>query len=136
MSHRHNVPVPSSSIRHESLMPFDVILAEMSWRLAWNDPTPLGFCIAAAHLLASGLSYATGRIDRRQAEKSSIAWFWFVLALAMLGLGLNKQLDLQNLLTAIGREIARQGGWISQRRTVQFVFVCICITIGLISAGA
>ena len=51
----------------------------------------------------------------------------------MFLLCLNKQLDLQSLLTNIGRIVANQGGWYDQRRTIQFWFV---VAIGLASVAA
>ena len=49
--------------------------------------------------------------------------FWTLACLAVLALGLNKQLDLQTQLTAIGRSIARGGGWYAERRGVQRLFI-------------
>ncbi len=50
-------------------------------------------------------------------------WFWALTAAGLLLLGLNKQLDLQTLLTATLRQLARQDGWYEQRRMVQLVFI-------------
>jgi hypothetical protein len=55
---------------------------------------------------------------------------WLVVATVMFLLGINKQLDLQSLLTNIGRIIANHGGWYEQRRTIQFWFV---VAVGLVS---
>ena len=51
----------------------------------------------------------------------------------LVALGLNKQLDLQMLLTAIGRDIAVMQGWHEQRKLVQLVFVSV-VAIGGIGA--
>lgn len=53
---------------------------------------------------------------------------WSGLAVILLALGVNKQLDLQTWMTAVGRALAREQGWYEQRRFVQVVFV-ICITV-------
>lgn len=52
----------------------------------------------------------------------------------MLVLGLNKQLDLQSLLTEVGRALARAEGWYGQRRVVQGWFIALilaamCVTL-------
>ncbi len=55
---------------------------------------------------------------------------WLGITAVMFLLCLNKQLDLQSLLTNIGRIVANRGGWYEQRRTVQFWFV---VAVGLAS---
>lgn len=62
--------------------------------------------------------------------------FWILAALAMLVLGLNKQLDLQTQLTAIGRKWARDGGWYQQRREFQALFIIIGALVGAAAFGA
>lgn len=49
--------------------------------------------------------------------------FWIYVAAFMTFLGFNKQLDLQTLVTEIGRSIALYSGWYDQRQTVQLVFI-------------
>ena len=49
--------------------------------------------------------------------------FWVILAVMFTGLGINKQFDLQSLLTQIGREIARSQGWYEHRRHMQELFI-------------
>lgn len=56
--------------------------------------------------------------------------FWFAAMLLMVALGINKQLDLQSLLTELLRGWAKAAGWYEDRRSVQEV------TIGLIAAFA
>jgi hypothetical protein len=51
--------------------------------------------------------------------------------LLMAFLCLNKQLDLQSLLTDVGRVLAKQEGWYGQRRAVQRWFV-----VSVAAAGA
>jgi len=41
----------------------------------------------------------------------------------MLALGINKQLDLQSLITAIGRFYARRDGWYENRLIVQYTVI-------------
>lgn len=49
--------------------------------------------------------------------------FWALAAAAVLALGLNKQLDLQTQLTAMARQVARDGDWFQYRRQVQAGFI-------------
>lgn len=49
--------------------------------------------------------------------------WWLALTIILLILGINKQLDLQSLLTEVGRAAAKTEGWYGQRRQVQFAFV-------------
>ena len=49
--------------------------------------------------------------------------FWFGLAILLVCLGINKQLDLQSLLTAGGRCLAKAQGWYESRRLVQIVVI-------------
>jgi uncharacterized membrane protein len=54
----------------------------------------------------------------------------------MIGLGVNKQVDLQSLLTEVGRQIARAQGWMDKRRIVQvwfIVFFGIAAVAGVLS---
>ena len=44
---------------------------------------------------------------------------WLVMTAVMAALALNKQLDLQSLLTDIGRVAARHQGWYAERRSFQ-----------------
>lgn len=49
--------------------------------------------------------------------------FWGMVAILMLALAINKQLDLQSAMTAVGRCLAQAGGWYDNRRIVQFGFI-------------
>ena len=107
------------------------LLAEINWRPAIGDPDPLGWTITVAYLAAGCFCVSAGRHANKQSGRGNIPWFWYGLAVMMFGLGLNKQLDLQVLLTQIGREVAKQGGWLQYRRLVQAVFVIAAAGIGV-----
>ena len=49
--------------------------------------------------------------------------FWGLVTLAMLCLGVNKQLDLQSMLTAAGRCLSQLQGWYEERRVFQRDFI-------------
>jgi hypothetical protein len=61
-----------------------------------------------------------------------------MLTLLLVFLTVNKQLDLQSALTAIGRCSAQMHGWYDQRGAVQLLFIAVvatvCVSVGLLSA--
>lgn len=50
-------------------------------------------------------------------------------------LAINKQLDLQSWFTAVGRSLARSGGWYSDRQFVQTMFVIFVAAAGAYGFG-
>ena len=77
-------------------------------------------------------------LDARDTTRRRERWFWFAAAALLLFLALNELLDLQTLLTAAGRRIARDGGWYRERRTVQLWFVVglgSAVAFGLVLVG-
>ena len=87
------------------------------WEPQIGDPSVLGwftvFCYFAAGLLCL-------RASNRDASAKNL---WRALGLALAVLGINKQMDLQTLLTQIGRDFARSEDWYDQRRELQRIFV-------------
>ena len=55
---------------------------------------------------------------------------WLLLAALLFALAINKQLDLQSLLTEIGRLLAYDQGWYARRRDVQAVFIVALLVTG------
>jgi len=130
-----------------------------SWRPGIGDPSPLGWTTVAAYALTAIACFLAARAERRigQADARAEAaahpvfwrpdlarqttarrdwtlgrrrWFWRLLALGFLVLGVNKQLDLQSLVTVIGRRLAIEQGWYDARQEVQTTFV-----IGVAASG-
>jgi hypothetical protein len=81
---------------------------------ASHDAGALPWLAVALYLVAACLC-----LWRCRGTAGRERWFWLLAGLAMLLLGLNKQLDLQTQLTALGRQLARDGGWYGQRRAFQ-----------------
>ncbi|RUL87325.1 hypothetical protein [Tautonia sociabilis] len=103
-----------------------------TWRPGIGDPTVLGWATAASYL---AVAVACARIAWRPAGRPGSAGprsaaFWGMLALGMLLLGINKQLDLQSLVTDLGRRLAREQGWYDVRHEVQRLFI-----LGVTGAG-
>lgn len=119
---------------------------EGRWHLAVGDPTPLGWLTFVAYMLAVILcwrAYQSSVVDVCMQAASApieahrqrlLARWWLGLAALMLLLGLNKQADLQTLLTEVGKDLARAQGWYSERRKVQFAFIAI-LALALVTTG-
>jgi len=119
-------------------------ISQIYWRPRIGDPTFMGWLTVAAYGLTAILCFVAA-LKRPAAAPGAAAAsdagaearrerrMWMGVAVLMAFLCLNKQLDLQSLLTNVGRIIANQGGWYEQRRTIQFWFV---VAVGLISVAA
>ena len=59
---------------------------------------------------------------RKTQVSSGEQYLWLFFIIVLFALGINKQLDLQTLLIATGRELARSEGWFDMRRQVQALF--------------
>ena len=94
-----------------------------------GDPTVLGWATFILYLLAAWLSFRSAKTGRTEPE---FARSWRVLALLLLLLGLNKQLDLQTSLFALGRRLATAAGIYEHRRSIQLAFF-IGLMVGLIA---
>ena len=87
------------------------------WRPGIGDPTIWGWLTVANYALAVVMAVKAARADWRNSQ------FWAFLAMVMLALGINKQLDLQSLLTAVFRSNAIRHGWYDHRREMQKMFI-------------
>ncbi len=112
------------------------LLEQIKWRPTIGDPTLMGWITVAAYFLCAAVTlklyFSSQNIFPREVAVKQ-KQFWLCLGLIMLFLGINKQLDLQSLLTATGRYFAHKDGWYAQRRNVQ-VIVIIGILISLTTA--
>ena len=111
---------------------------EPRWTPGIGDPTVLGWVSVVAYFVAAWLCQ---RASRKRLDPASelpthrLVRFWLALALIMCVLGINKQLDLQSLLTQVGRDLAIAQGWYQDRRSVQLWFVGIVLAIALAAFG-
>jgi hypothetical protein len=114
------------------------ILAEVvegRWRPGIGDPTVMGWVTVAAYLVAAlGCFRAAWREPLPDGtRRSRPAPFWLVLASLMVVLGINKQLDLQSLVTQIGRDVIVSRNLYRQRRALQAGFILV---VALVCAGS
>jgi hypothetical protein len=95
------------------------------WRLGIGDPTLIGWATVVAYFAAVwGCARAAWReplADGSPRVKPSR--FWLALAALMLALGINKQLDLQTLVTDVGRNVVVSLGLYERRRVYQKWFI-------------
>ena len=128
----------------------DVFFSEIvggAWAPGIGDPSIVGWLTVAAYFasaLACGMASRAGRMSTDRPAASAIFWrpdlvagrgrppaepdgkfegFWVVLTLLLVMLGINKQLDLQSLVTDVGRRLAHAQGWYEQRQQIQIRFV-------------
>ena len=102
------------------------------WSPQIGDPNITGWLTVIAYLVCFGLAcMVTTRLKAQRGR-----FLWFAISGLMLFLALNKQLDLQTVLTATGRCMSHIQGWYEDRQTVQKLFigamiVCISLAIAL-----
>jgi phosphatidylserine synthase len=89
------------------------------WSPGIGDPTLAGWLTVLAYALCCVLAFKVTRRARKGRERG----FWMLVTLAMAFLALNKQLDLQSLLTSVARCVAQAQGWYADRRGVQKEFI-------------
>jgi hypothetical protein len=114
-------------------------ISELDWRPTIGDPTFMGWFTVAAYAVAGGLAAfaalaggRTGGIDHNSPGQRRR--MWLAVAGLMMCLCINKQLDLQSLLTEIGRVLSRHEGWYEQRRDFQIWFV-LGVIVGAVVFG-
>jgi hypothetical protein len=110
--------------------------ADGRWRLGLGDPTIWGWLVTLMYFGVVAMCVAAWRREDwafLRGGRGMRPRFWLVVGAVMLVLGLNKQLDLQTLVTSVGRSLAKSQGWYEKRRLVQGVFVAVT---GLVALGA
>ena len=103
------------------------VITELQWRPTIGDPTVMGWftvtAYAAGGVLAALSGWAARSGDAAHQGARNNGRLWLAVAVVMAYLCVNKQFDLQSLLTDIGRVTARHQGWYGQRRVFQKWFV-------------
>lgn len=107
-----------------------VIAEDGRWQPGIGDPSPMGWATVAAYLLAAAVCFAYAL---RSSEGAGHRLLWLGIAAVLLVLGINKQLDVQSLLTQIGRDFSQEQGWYESRRNVQRAFI---VVLGAMAAAA
>lgn len=86
--------------------------------------------------LAAGIASARAalRCGRHGAERAERR-FWWIATAVLLFLAVNKQLDLQSLLTMVARCHAALAGWYDDRRGIQKAFIWLVAGGGVAALG-
>lgn len=107
-----------------------VLVAAMTtygWEPGPGDPSKAGWIIFASYLVVSAFLWHTARREQAAGQDT---FLWRVLAVACLVLAINKQLDLHNAITSLGRNLARAEGWYEQRRNFQLGLILAVLAAG------
>lgn len=100
------------------------------WHWGLGDNNVMGWVTVLVYLAAAvgsaRVALALRGIDSVERRERR---FWWIAAALMLGLALNKQLDLQTLLTLVARCNAHLAGWYDIRRTIQREFI-LAVALG------
>ena len=96
------------------------------WAPSIGDPTVMGWVTVVVYFTVAIICLKAATTEN--ANKSE-KLFWFYLTFFLIALGINKQLDLQSLLTQTGKDLAIAQGWYKDRRFMQMGFI---ILIGLL----
>lgn len=94
------------------------------WSPTIGDPSVMGWGTVFAY---GGAAILCGFASAR--AQPPVRVFWIGLTLILTALMINKQLDLQTALTAVGRCVSQMQGWYEDRRAFQMRFI-----LGLLSA--
>ncbi|MFV0359135.1 hypothetical protein [Tropicimonas sp.] len=98
------------------------------WVEIFGDPILRGTVFMLAYGIAAVLMLRVAQQSRGR-EK----WLWWLSASLFLFQVVNTHLDLQGLVWATGRCLARAQGWYEERRKIQAAFVGVMATVVLIS---
>jgi hypothetical protein len=103
------------------------------WRPGIGDPTFLGWFTALAYLLSAlACRRAARRARGAQSGARRMRHAWTAFAVLMLALGINKQLDLQSLLSYTAKDMALAQGWYAERAQVQQLFISGVVALALL----
>lgn len=119
-----------------------LIVEDGVWRPGIGDPTVMGWLTVLVYFVTAYLCFRCfdGLTRRQPPGPKPVRLWWLGLAIALVALGVNKQLDLQSLVTTVGRSMARSQGWYESRRTAQFMFIAgigvagVAATVGVLFA--
>jgi hypothetical protein len=111
--------------------------ALMRWSPGIGDPTAMGWITVMVYLAAAAVAVVVAsRAPFPAGSRRRERLFWALLAAVLLALAVNKQLDLQSYVTALGRCAARHQGWYDRRRLVQeMVILGLLVVMVLLAVG-
>ena len=102
------------------------LFTTIKWQASIGDPTLMGWLTVVAYFITALIAlriYLSSQQLFTEDVVTKQKLFWLVIALTMIFLGINKQLDLQSLFTAIGKYYAYRDGWYQHRRGIQVAVI-------------
>ncbi len=94
------------------------------WHPGISDPTPMGVIIFVCYFIGAAVcGVRAWRCLYSPALRRSYFRFWVFCGIALFLFGLNKQLDLHQLISQLGRDWARSDGWYQDRREFQSIVI-------------
>ena len=106
-----------------------------SWSPGIGDPDIMGWVTVGVYVISAFCSLTlAARIPADQPHAARERVFWAVIGMILTFLAINKQLDLQSAMTALGRCLAQLQGWYDERQAVQRRFIQ-WLAIGAISVA-
>jgi hypothetical protein len=104
------------------------------WSPGLGDNTWVGWLTVAVYLIAAlAAARVALALPGSLAGSGRERLFWWITAATLMALAVNKQLDLQSLLTMIARCHAQLSGWYNDRRIVQQAFIVVIAVSGVLS---
>ncbi|MCH2208677.1 MAG: hypothetical protein MK132_22790 [Lentisphaerales bacterium] len=94
---------------------------EFRWSLQVGDPTVSGWLITAAYIFVGLMSFKVFSGSKGYDLQEYKVWFY--LALMFFGLGMNKQLDLQTIISDVGRWVATRLNLMEYRHLFKRAFI-------------
>jgi len=95
-------------------------LAEPIWEQSLDRVGWLHLLLLAAYFGAAWLCFVNAHIASQARHSMENPAVWYVAAAVLCVLGVNAMLQLDVLLTATMRAVARLDGWYAQRRVLQY----------------
>jgi hypothetical protein len=109
-------------------------IEQIRWRPQIGDPSFMGWLTVFVYALAAFTAFAAARRGGCAVGLANGSRpMWLMVATLLAFLCINKQLDLQSLLTDIGRIFAWQQGWYQERREYQKWFVLGALAVSLLT---
>jgi hypothetical protein len=106
------------------------------WTPGLGDNHWMGWLTVAVYLAAALAAAAAARsVPGPEPRVRRERLFWWIAAGILAALAVNKQLDLQSLLTMVARCHAQLAGWYHVRRVVQEAFIFAVAAGGLVAVG-
>ncbi len=101
------------------------------WHPGISDPTPMGVIIFVCYFIGAAVcGVRAWRCLYSPALRQAHFRFWVFCGIALFLFGLNKQLDLHQLISQVGRDWARAEGWYENRGAFQSIFMKCLAGVG------